>query len=386
MSRLFDKVDDIINTSSTFGSMASGPFSYVAWLRPVSAGENNLGYAIARIGGTNNIAFEFSSSTAFGLSIVRSGGVMIHDTVEYTLNKWDHWCVTWDGTLAAANILIYKNGFEVGYATTQDSSGTHSSSGGTFQIGNRSSDTARTWDGHINHVHIYNRVLTPAEAKVLMLYPGSIKHGLQCYMSLNGGALRELDYSGFGRHGIVTGALQKHEDPLVTPFLFPQRYIIPKRNFFKRNSRFISATAALTGTVTSANEADIVAGGKTIILTLTQDTWVASGATFNAERQAIINGLDSAQSELLGWDNVVKALQGVAGVVRTSDTVVTITLDAQITYSITANETITATIPASALTGNVAVVATPTFTITEGTGVAGWGGLLSYRRNRLVYA
>lgn len=122
-------------------------------------------------------------------------------------------------------------------------------------------------------------------------------------------------------------------------------------------------SVALTGTVTTAIEADIVTGGKTIILTLTGDTWVTVGATFDAQRQNIINGLTSAQSEALGWNNVVKALQGVAGVVQTSSTIVTITLDAQATYNITAAETITVTVPATALTGAGALVATPTFTI-----------------------
>ncbi len=132
-----------------------------------------------------------------------------------------------------------------------------------------------------------------------------------------------------------------------------------------------ATSAALTGTVTaSITEADIVTGGKTIILTLTGDTWVASGGTFDGQRDDIIAGIDSAQSELLGWDNVVKALQGVGGVVRTSDTVVTITLDAQITYNITAPETITATIPGSALTGGSPIVASPTFVISQTGGTA----------------
>lgn len=119
----------------------------------------------------------------------------------------------------------------------------------------------------------------------------------------------------------------------------------------------------LTGTVTTALNANIVSGGKTIILTLTNDTWVTVGATFDAQRANIIAGLTSAGAELLGWNNVVKALQGVAGVVQTSTTVVTITLDAQATYNITAPETITVTVPATALTGAGALVATPTFTI-----------------------
>lgn len=131
-------------------------------------------------------------------------------------------------------------------------------------------------------------------------------------------------------------------------------------------SFILAPSAVLSGTVTTGFESQIVAGGLTVILTLSGTTWVASGATFDAQRQNIINGLTSAQSELLGWNNVVKALQGVAGVVRTSDTIVTITLDAQATYSITANETITATIPSTAVAAGLAIVAAPTFTITEG--------------------
>lgn len=122
--------------------------------------------------------------------------------------------------------------------------------------------------------------------------------------------------------------------------------------------------AAITGTATAAiTEADIVAGARTVIITLTHETWVAAGAAFDAERQNIINGMDSAQAEATGWDAVVKALQGVAGVVRTSETVVTITLDAQATYDITAQETITVTVPGTALVGTVALIGTPTFTV-----------------------
>ena len=138
------------------------------------------------------------------------------------------------------------------------------------------------------------------------------------------------------------------------------------------------ATAAITGTATAAiSETDIVAGGKTVIITLAYDTWVTTGATFDAQRQNIINGMDSQQSELLGWDNTVKALQGVAGVVRTSDTVVTVTLDAQLTYDITVTETITVTVPSTAVTRATAIIGTPTFNITA-TGVA------NTRRNSLT--
>lgn len=125
-----------------------------------------------------------------------------------------------------------------------------------------------------------------------------------------------------------------------------------------------SVIAALTGTALSAlTEQAIVDGGRTIIITLTNDTWVAAGATFNAQRQNIIDGLVSAQSEANGF-NAERSNIAVTAVVRTSDTVVTITLPALADFDIVASETITATVPASALTGGEAVVASPTIRIT----------------------
>lgn len=156
----------------------------------------------------------------------------------------------------------------------------------------------------------------------------------------------------------------------------PNRYVGPTalRNMFRyAQPRYVNnavVTAVLSGTVTaSINETDIVAGGKTIILTLSGSTWVSAGATFDAQRANIIAGLTSAQSEANGWNAVVKALQTVGGVVQTSSTVVTITLDAQATYDITSTETITVTIPGSAVNSGGAIVAAPTFTVSASGGV-----------------
>jgi hypothetical protein len=131
-------------------------------------------------------------------------------------------------------------------------------------------------------------------------------------------------------------------------------------------SHRIGSYAEITGTITaSTTEGDIVAGGKTIIITLIADEWVAAGAPFDGQRQNIINGLDSAQAEATGWNTVVRDTEPVASVVRTSATVVTITLVAHATYDITAPETITVTVPGTALLGTVDITATPTFTVSE---------------------
>ncbi len=144
-----------------------------------------------------------------------------------------------------------------------------------------------------------------------------------------------------------------------------------------------TAVAVVTGTLDGSSETDIVAGGRTIIITLTNETWVTAGATFNAQRQNIIDGLDSAQSESQGWNAEVRDKEVVGAVVRTSDTVVTITLSASASYAITANEAITVTVPATAVTGAGALTATPNLSVLDVGGAKG-AGTKKKRRRYLV--
>ena len=130
--------------------------------------------------------------------------------------------------------------------------------------------------------------------------------------------------------------------------------------------------AVLTGTLSdNATEAQIAAGGETLIITLTDDTWDTDIGSDNAKTTALIVGIDSAQAEGTGWDAVVR-VDGETGLTYANvssptenNTVVTITLPPFGSYAISddADETITVTIPASALTAAGEVVATPQFTI-----------------------
>lgn len=123
------------------------------------------------------------------------------------------------------------------------------------------------------------------------------------------------------------------------------------------------AAASVTAAVGGGNltAADIVSGGSIITLTLNNATWAAAGATFDAERQNIIDGMTSNGVEATGWNAVVRDAEVVTAVVRTSNTVVTITLSAAATYSVTTSEVVTVTIPASATSDANSVVALPTF-------------------------
>lgn len=131
-----------------------------------------------------------------------------------------------------------------------------------------------------------------------------------------------------------------------------------------------AVSAALTGTATaSITESDIVTGGKTIIITLTGDTWIAAGTGpigTSAQSLAICQSLDSAQAEATGWDAEVKANFVATDIARTSDTIATITIGAEAAYDITAQETITMGDIANAVLTTSAADVTPssnTFTV-----------------------
>jgi hypothetical protein len=138
--------------------------------------------------------------------------------------------------------------------------------------------------------------------------------------------------------------------------------------------------AAISGTVgDGATEQEVRDGGGTIIITLTGTTWVADGATFNAQRQNIINGLDAADAQTNGWNAEVRDEIGVSSVVRTSGTIATITIAAAdvIAYQITTNESITVTVPSTAVALGSPLTASPTITITAGTESAAITGTIS---------
>ena len=147
-----------------------------------------------------------------------------------------------------------------------------------------------------------------------------------------------------------------------------------------------SVTAALTGTATATiNEDDITTGGKTVIITLTGDTFV----TGTTSEDGIAGGSDSDKTGANKWDALIKTdLDNTDVVLSVGDTVATITLPAYATYDSDEQEGVTWTIPAASLTTSTSdIIATPTFTIDEVTtgrimsslanngGLAGFGGI-----------
>jgi len=101
------------------------------------------------------------------------------------------------------------------------------------------------------------------------------------------------------------------------------------------------STCALSGTATpSCNDVNIQGGGRTLVYTVSDCTWVASISTIAT---ALISGMSGTGD----WGTVKSALSS-SNFTRNSDTVVTLTLPAVAGYSISANETVTCNVPSSA--------------------------------------
>ena len=110
-------------------------------------------------------------------------------------------------------------------------------------------------------------------------------------------------------------------------------------------------------------ESAIVSPGATTFIDLIGDTWVADGPTFDAQRQNIIDGMVSFQSETFGWNNEVRAKEDPSAITRNTDTRVQVTLTGAPQYRITADEFIVFTIPATALVNGIELLATPNYQV-----------------------
>ena len=161
----------------------------------------------------------------------------------------------------------------------------------------------------------------------------------------------------------------------------PWSYLQPRTNIIPFSTA-AGTTAGLTGTATaSIDEADIVAGSNTIILTLTGDTFV----TGTTSEDGIAAGSDSDIAPSgTNWDSLIKSdLDNTDLVLSVGDTVATITLPPYASYDNIVQETITWTIPAASLTiSSIDVTATPTFTVD--TAVSGFQAAWARNSNVMI--
>jgi hypothetical protein len=202
-SALFNGTTDIIDigSNSILDNVFVGGATVMAWIKPSSGGENDIGrifdksdatsgdegwHFIVRSesGGVCDLRFTHGWST--------TKGRWDTDNREVNINEWNHVAITYDNSSVSNNASIFVNGISVTVDETATPSGTvvDDSSQNLF-IGNNTGKE-RTFDGSIASAGIWRGALTQAQIQSVMestsyaKIPASVKSTLGSDQVTNG--------------------------------------------------------------------------------------------------------------------------------------------------------------------------------------------------------
>lgn len=167
-SLYFDAVDDAVNAGSATGLDNPSAVTISAWIKPDNG--NNGGIVSKSGGASSGLYFDVFSSSQIEFNAQYSVTNLsnIYNTSNL-VGVWTHVVITWDGSTSASNALLYVNGVpNPATASTQNGVGTRADdSGADFVIGTRSDGGNPKFQGQIDEVRYYNRVLSASEIKTL---------------------------------------------------------------------------------------------------------------------------------------------------------------------------------------------------------------------------
>jgi len=191
------------------GMTAVGTLSQMTtagWLYIRSSGGGTGGRVLVR----NGLAFQcFGTPDRLGYAQQTNGtnGLWTIDT-SALLNRWIHVALTYDNSSLANVPVFYVNGVAVTVTTVATPTGTLASSANTpIVIGNTTSTGNRAFDGYLDNLALYGRLLSAAE--ILSLYQGvePSTTSLQLrYRFDEGSGTTALDSGPNGYNGGITGA------------------------------------------------------------------------------------------------------------------------------------------------------------------------------------
>jgi hypothetical protein len=143
-----------------------------AWVRPLSAGNSSFPRILSFVNDGIQFLLDFSGGTpTIGFQAASKGSWRGSGTALPALGTWMHVAVAYDANSIAPPIF-YLNGSLLSTVTATGGSGTFTTAG-VATIGNRASDGLRGFNGSIDQLLIYNRLLSPAEISGLAALPAT---------------------------------------------------------------------------------------------------------------------------------------------------------------------------------------------------------------------
>ena len=166
--------------NASFTSMDTAQTTVAAWVRA----DSNGGSSFPRIlvapgyylnfrfdGSANNNALDFATTTTANGSTV--DGEWLAPPNSISTGTWYHVAVSYDKSSTVNVPALYVNGVKMSLTTLTSPSVAPPSYAGTTFIGNRL-DLTRGWDGLIDDLRIYNRLLSDAEVQSLANVPPNL--------------------------------------------------------------------------------------------------------------------------------------------------------------------------------------------------------------------
>jgi len=163
--------------NAAFTSVDALQMTVTAWIRADSNGGSSFPrilvmpgcYFNLRLDGSaNNNTLDFATTIAANGSTV--DGEWLSPPNSIGTGAWYHVAVSYDKSSATNVPALYVNGVRISLATLTSPAITPPSYAGTSHIGNRL-DLTRGWDGLIDDLRIYNRLLNDAEVQSLAATP-----------------------------------------------------------------------------------------------------------------------------------------------------------------------------------------------------------------------
>lgn len=226
MARDFDGTDDEIYTgNSVFGSKIDvDSITFAGWVNIDSNSGVDVIWCTGTTKSAGNIrtAIEVDSTNAINFNIpfsTTSIDVLTNNNA-FTSNTWFHLACTSDGT----DGFIYINGVEASYASQQSGVGSRTTGQDTFVTGENVGG-GQDFNGQQAYTTIFSRQLGVGEINLIMHYPFALLDrtvSCQLLWPLWGDTSPEIDYSGNGFNGTVSGATDAGSDNPPILGLIPQ--------------------------------------------------------------------------------------------------------------------------------------------------------------------
>ncbi len=223
--------DVAISDDAAIQNIFDGGGTIEVWTNPESDGQNNSG----RIADKDTWKYHFSSEAASKVKVTLTflfdgnNGVWETTSTEVDLNTWIHLVLTYNSSDIANDPILYVNGTLVALTETSIPGGTRLTDvGDILFIGNRAGIN-RAFDGAINEVRLYTRIMAQAEVTTNYnggagrYWPSDLRNLVGWWHMNEGTGTNVRDETNRGNPGTITGA------SFVDGFDFMNMTHVPRR-------------------------------------------------------------------------------------------------------------------------------------------------------------